>query len=150
MLFRQAVGAAAGAALLLFLAPSAVALPRVAPSAPSEEVTVDPTGTVAADGTVTLSGTYRCTGASGPVFVSSWASQGVSQGDSLIIQGIGGTSALCDGADHHWTNSEKRVPGTLETGAAHVQATITELSATGLPLPTFHAIRDQDITLVRS
>ncbi|MFE2535420.1 DUF6299 family protein [Streptomyces sp. NPDC059371] len=140
MLFRQAVGAAAGAALLLFLAPSAVAL-----SDPSGELTVAPTGTVAADGTVTLSGTYRCTGASGPVFVSSQ----VSQSDPWISQGIGGSTALCDGAEHTWTNSEKPAPGTLKAGPAHVQATIMELSATGLPLPAFHAVRDQDITVVQ-
>ncbi|MFE2298292.1 DUF6299 family protein [Streptomyces sp. NPDC059445] len=140
MSFRQAAGAAAGAALLLFLAPSAVAL-----SASSDEVTVDPTGTVAADGTITLSGTYRCTGASGPVFVSS----SVSQDDPRVKQGIGGTTALCDGAEHTWTNSEKPVPSTLKAGPAHVQATLMELSTTGLPLPSFHAVRDQDITVVK-
>ncbi|MEY2241534.1 DUF6299 family protein [Streptomyces sp. BF23-18] len=140
MMFRQAVGVAAGATLLLLLAPSAVAL-----SAPSDEVTVDPTGTVPADGTVTLSGTYRCTGASGPVLVSS----SVAQDDPQVNQGIGGTVALCDGAEHRWTNSEKRAPDTLKPGAAHVQATILELSASGLPLPSFHAIRDQDIKLVQ-
>ncbi|MEU9136850.1 DUF6299 family protein [Streptomyces sp. NPDC048404] len=141
MMFRQAVGVAAGATLLLLLAPSAVAL-----SAPSDDVTVDPTGTVAADGTVTLSGTYRCTGSSGPVLVSS----SVAQDDPQVNQGIGGTVALCDGAEHRWTNSEKRAPDTYKPGAAHVQATILELSASGLPLPSFHAIRDQDIKLVRS
>ncbi|MFH8389662.1 DUF6299 family protein [Streptomyces sp. NPDC018036] len=140
MLFRQAVGTAAGAALLLLLAPSAVAL-----SGSSEEVTVNPTGTVAADGTVTLSGTYRCAGASGPVFVSS----SVSQGDPRVNQGIGGTTALCDGAEHAWSNSAKPTPGSLKAGAAHVQATLMELSPTGLPLPTFHAVRDQDVTLVQ-
>ncbi|WP_037621853.1 DUF6299 family protein [Streptomyces aureus] len=141
MLFRQAVGAAAGAALLLLLAPSAVAVSRA-----SEEVTVDPTGTLAADGTVTLSGTYRCTGASGPVFVSS----SVSQADARVGQGIGGTAAQCDGADHRWTNAQKPAPGSLKAGTAHVQATVMELAATGLPLPTFHAVRDQDVTLVQS
>ncbi|MFD5639146.1 MULTISPECIES: DUF6299 family protein [unclassified Streptomyces] len=140
MLFRQAVGAAAGAALLLFLAPSAVAL-----SVSPDELTVDQTATVAADGTVTLSGTYRCTGASGPVFVSS----SVSQSDPRVSQGIGGTTALCDGAEHTWTNTERPAPETLKAGPAHVQATLMELSATGLPLPSFHAVRDQDITVVQ-
>ena len=57
MLFRQAVGTAAGAALLLLLAPSAVAL-----SASSEEVTVNPTGTVAFfDGTVQIGTTQLVT-----------------------------------------------------------------------------------------
>src|SRR5690348_16804627 len=86
MLVRQALGAASAAALLLLLAPSAVAR-----TAPSDEVTVDPTGTVSADGTITLSGTYRCTGSGGPVFVSS----SVSQGDPGIRHGIGGSTATC-------------------------------------------------------
>ncbi|MFF0190235.1 DUF6299 family protein [Streptomyces sp. NPDC005244] len=140
MFVRQTVGTAAAAALLLLLAPSAVAR-----SAAFDEVTVDPTATVAADGTITLSGTYRCAGAAGPVFVSS----SVSQSDPRVHQGIGGSSALCDGADHRWTNSEKRAQGTLVPGTAHVEATLTELAGTGLPLPTFHASREQDVTVVR-
>ncbi|MER5468355.1 DUF6299 family protein [Streptomyces sp. NPDC002935] len=141
MFVRQAIGAAAAAALLLLLAPSAVAR-----SAPYDEVTVDPTATVAADGTITLSGTYRCTGAVGSVFVSS----SVSQGDPRVRHGIGGSSALCDGAEHRWANSEKRAPGTLVPGAAHVEATVIELSGSGLPLPTFHASKEQDITVALS
>ncbi|MER5396488.1 DUF6299 family protein [Streptomyces sp. NPDC002599] len=141
MSFRQAAGAAAGAALLLLLAPSAVAL-----SAPSGEVTVDPTVTVAADGTITLSGTYRCTGAAGPVFVSST----VSQGDPSVSRPIGGSSAVCDGAEHRWSNSEKRAPQILVPGPARVEATVFDISATGLPLPTIHANREQDITVVQS
>ncbi|WP_328672023.1 DUF6299 family protein [Streptomyces sp. NBC_00328] len=139
MLFRQAVGAAAGAALLLLLAPSAVAR-----STPSDEVTVE-TGTVAADGTITLSGTYRCTGAAGPVFVSST----VSQGDPLVSRPVGGSSAVCDGAEHRWSNSEKRAPRILVPGPARVEATVFDISATGLPLPSVHATREQDITVVQ-
>ncbi|MEW2162138.1 DUF6299 family protein [Streptomyces sp. NPDC007084] len=141
MLFvRQTLGTAAAAALLLLLAPSAVAR-----SAALDEVTVDPTATVAADGTITLSGTYRCAAASGPVFVSS----SVSQGDPRVKQGIGGSSAVCDGAEHRWTNTEKREAGTLVPGAAHVEATLLELAGTGLPLPTFHASRRQDVTVTQ-
>ncbi|MFF4353970.1 DUF6299 family protein [Streptomyces sp. NPDC001530] len=140
MSVRQVIGAATGAALLLLAAPSGVAL-----SDPNDEVTVDSTGHVAADGTITLSGTYRCLSAAGPVFVSS----SVSQDDPRVRQGIGGTAAVCDGAEHRWTNSEKRELGTLTPGTAHVEATLMELStASGLPLPTFHATRQQDITLI--
>ncbi|MFD3926629.1 DUF6299 family protein [Streptomyces sp. NPDC058614] len=143
MSVRQVLGAATAAALLLLAAPSAVAQ-----SGPYDQVTVDPTGRVAADGTITLSGTYRCLSSSGPVFVSS----SVSQGDPRVRQGIGGTSAVCDGAVHPWTNSEKRTPGTLTPGAAHVEATLMELSPGpgGLPLPNFHARQEQDITLTES
>ncbi|WP_329302094.1 DUF6299 family protein [Streptomyces sp. NBC_00659] len=140
MMFRQAVGAAAGAALLLLLAPSAIAV-----SAPSDEVTVDPTATVEADGTITLSGTYRCTSAAGPVFVSST----VSQGDPRVSRPIGGSSAVCDGAEHRWSNSEKRAPRFLVPGPARVEATVFDLSATGLPLPSVHATREQGITVAQ-
>jgi hypothetical protein len=148
MSFRQAVGTAAGAALLLLLAPSAVAVSApydTARTAPSDEVTVDPTGTVAADGTITLSGTYRCTGAAGPVFVSST----VSQGDPSVSHPIGGSSAVCDGAEHVWSNSEKSTPKSLVPGPAHIEATVFDISATGLPLPSVHAIREQDITIAQ-
>ncbi|MFC3574756.1 DUF6299 family protein [Streptomyces yaanensis] len=137
MSVRQVFGALAGAALLLSAAPAAGAL-----ADSSEEVTVDPTGRLAADGTITLSGTYRCLGSSGPVFVSS----SVAQGDPRIHHGVGGTVAVCDGAVHRWTNSETR-PGAYTRGRAHVAATLMELNGTGLPLPGFHAVRQQDVTL---
>ncbi|GAA5011220.1 DUF6299 family protein [Streptomyces siamensis] len=144
MSLRHAVATAAGAALLLLAAPSAPALSAPAHSTPGDELTVDATGSVAADGTITLSGTYRCASSTGPVFVSS----AVSQGDSEVQHGIGGTAAVCDGVQHRWTNSEKREPGTLVPGPAHVAATLMELSSGPLPLPIFHAILEQDITVV--
>ncbi len=99
MSLRSVLGTAAGAALLLLAgAPAATA------SADSyETVTVDPTGSIAPDGTVTLSGTYRCLGNSGPAYVSS----SVSQGDPSVRHGIGGTQAVCDGVEHAWENSGK-------------------------------------------
>lgn len=146
MSLRQVIGAATGAAFLLLAAPAAVAVSVGALSASSETVTVDSTGHLASDGTVTLSGTYRCLSGTGPVLVSS----SVSQGDPRIRYGIGGTAAVCDGAEHRWTNSEKRTSDTLEPGAAHVEATLMELSPAlaGLPLPMFHAVQQQDITLM--
>lgn len=134
--------AAAGAALFLLAAP---ALPAHAD--PYETVTVDPVGRIAADGTVTLSGTYRCTGGTGPVFVSS----SVGQRSPSVRQGIGGTRAVCDGIDHVWQNTGKPTPGSLEPGAAHVEATVMELSPQGgLLMPRFHATGQQDITLTMS
>ena len=146
MSLRQVIGAATGAAFLLLAAPSAVAVAVGALSAPSDTVTVDSTGHLAADGTVTLSGTYRCLSGTGPVLVSS----SLSQDGPRIRYGIGGTAAVCDGAEHRWTNSEKRTSDTLEPGAAHVEATLMELSPAlgGLPLPLFHAVQQQDITLM--
>ncbi|MEI5521242.1 DUF6299 family protein [Streptomyces brasiliscabiei] len=136
----RAAGAALGAALFLLAAvPSAGAAGE-----PSETVTIDPTGTVAPDGRLTLSGTYRCLGGNGPVFVSS----SLQQGDSRVRKGVGGSTAVCDGAVHTWTHTDRAQPGRFLPGTARVEATITELSGGGLPLPRFHAMRQQDITLV--
>ncbi|MCX4765586.1 DUF6299 family protein [Streptomyces sp. NBC_01275] len=141
MSFRLALTAAVGAALLLLAAP---ALTVTAAAAPAESVTVDPAGRIASDGTVTLSGTYRCLGSTGPVFVGS----SVRQGSGDVRQGIGGTRALCDGAEHAWQNTGKPAPDALKAGPARVEATLMELKPQGgLPLPSFHATTEQDITL---
>ncbi|MFJ3668818.1 DUF6299 family protein [Streptomyces sp. NPDC090106] len=127
---------AAATLLLLAAAPSAVA------AAPYETVTVDPVGTVAEDGTVTLSGTYRCLGSTGPVFVSS----SVRQRSASVSHGIGGTRAVCDGAEHRWQNTGEAAK--VEPGEAAVEATLMELDPSGgLPLPRFHARERQDVTL---
>ncbi|MFF4895586.1 DUF6299 family protein [Streptomyces sp. NPDC001068] len=138
MRLRPVLAAALGSAALLC---GAVA-PATAASADS--VTVDPAGRLADDGTVTLSGTYTCTDATGPVFVSS----SVSQESPNTRHGVGGTRAVCDGAEHHWENTGKVTSEKLKPGAAHVEATIMELRPQGvLPLPTFHAVQQQDVTL---
>ncbi|MFI8190107.1 DUF6299 family protein [Streptomyces sp. NPDC085946] len=154
---RRGIGAATGAALLLLAAAAAA---TAAPSAaadgtpagpasaePAETVTVDPVGRITPDGTVTLTGTYRCLGATGTVFVSS----SVSQGTSTARHGIGGTPAVCDGLEHRWANTGRAAPGALGPGAARVEATVTELrSFIGLPLPHLHATRYQDVVLTES
>ncbi|MEG8278909.1 DUF6299 family protein [Streptomyces sp. AHA2] len=140
---RSLLGAAAGAALLLLT--GAGAAPATA-SAVADSVTVDAAGRIAADGTVTLTGTYRCASSSGPVFVSSSVSQGV----STTRYGIGGTRAVCDGAEHRWVNTGRPMPGSLVPGAARVEATLMELRLFGgLPLPSVHAASDQAVTLTR-
>ena len=143
MSLRSALGSAAGAALLLVAAAPAA----TASAGPYETVTVDPTGSIAPDGTVTLSGTYRCLGNSGPAFVGS----SVSQGDSAVRHSIGGTRAVCDGMEHSWENSGKPSSDPLNPGPAQVEATVMELAPQGgLPLPRFHAVQHQDITLTES
>ncbi|AQS67029.1 DUF6299 family protein [Streptomyces pactum] len=143
---KAAAAAAAGAALLLLSAPAASAAPHDARHI-TESVTVDSTGRLAADGTVTLSGTYRCTAAVGAVFVSS----SVSQGDSSVEYGIGGTWAVCDGLEHRWVNTGKSSANDLKPGAARVEATLMELRPIGgLPLPAFHAIHAQNVTLTEA
>ncbi|MFJ8809910.1 DUF6299 family protein [Streptomyces sp. NPDC102490] len=138
-----ALATAAGAALLLPAAPAATAAPHDARLV-AESVTVDPTGRLAADGSVTLSGTYRCTGGTGPVYVSST----VSQSDPSVRYGVGGTRAVCDGLEHRWVNTGTPDTVAFKPGAAHVEATLMELRPMGIvPLPTFHARQAQDVTL---
>ncbi|CAM5254137.1 DUF6299 family protein [Streptomyces pseudogriseolus] len=141
MPLRPLLGAASCAALLLLgaaaAAPSAVA-------APAEYVTVDAKGRIAADGTVTLTGAYRCVGGTGPVFVSS----SVNQSTPHVSYGIGGTAAVCDGAEHRWENSGKAPQDALKAGAAKVEATLMELRGSGiLVIPVPHAVSHHDVTL---
>lgn len=146
MSLRPVLGALTGAVLLLAapLASAPAANAVVSAPAGTEAVTVDPTGTLASDGTVTLSGTYRCSGNSGPAYVSS----SVAQGDTTVRHGIGGSSAVCDGAEHTWRNTGRVGADALEHGTAQVEATVMELRPSGgLPLPHFHAARRQDVTL---
>jgi len=140
-----ALATAAGAALLLLAAPAATAAPHDARHV-TDSVTVDPTGRLTADGTVTLSGTYRCTAGTGPVFVSST----VSQSEPSVRHGIGGTRAVCDGLEHRWVNTDTPSTRELKPGAARVEATLVELRPMGLlPLPSIQARRVQDVTLVQ-
>ena len=142
MFLRHAL-AAVGAALLLPAAPAAFAAPP--PADPYETVTVDPTGRIASDGTITISGTYRCTAKTGPVFVST----SVDQPSSPVRHSIGGTRAVCDGQEHSWQNSGRPLLSPPKPGAAHVEVTLMELHPQGgLPLPLFHAAVQQDITLI--
>lgn len=141
------IGAAACAALLLGTAVAAPPATSAAPAPAGETVTVDSEGRIADDGSVTLSGTYRCPDASGPVLVGS----SVHQGAAHTRYGVGGTRAVCDGGTHRWENTGKVPSDALEAGTADVEATLTELrSVDGLPLPEFHAVQRREITLVRS
>lgn len=141
---RHALAAAAGAALLLLAVPAPAA---TAASYGPGTLTVDATGTLAADGTVTLSGTYRCLGSTGPVFISS----SVSQASPDIRYGIGGSLAVCDGAKHRWQNTGRPPldsPDALKPGSARVYATVLELHPEGgLPLPLLHAARERAVRL---
>jgi hypothetical protein len=163
MSFRQAVGAATGAALLLLTAPTAAhaldeplaptasapsADSPAAPVAAADSVTVDTAGKLAADGTITLSGTYRCSAATGPVFVSS----SLVQDGGNVRHGIGGTRAVCDGAEHRWANTARPGTTTFAAGEAQVEATLMELRPgfLGLPLPHFHATSRRQVMLAQA
>ncbi|MFG3658359.1 DUF6299 family protein [Streptomyces sp. NPDC047706] len=142
MPMRPALGAAVTAALALFAATPSTA----AAAEPSESITVDPKGRIAPDGTITLTGTYRCADSTGPVFVSS----SIAQTDPWVRYGIGGSRAVCDGKEHRWENTGKPRNRVLDAGPAHVDATLMELRPQGgLPLPAFHAEQRKDITLAK-
>ncbi|WP_329139178.1 DUF6299 family protein [Streptomyces sp. NBC_00670] len=129
--------AALAAALLLSAAPAATAR-----TAPADDLTIDATAPLAA-GHPTLTGTYRCAPASGTTFLAA----SLSQADPHVRHGIGSTAAVCDGALHRWTRTDTGTR-TYAAGAARVQVSLVELSATGLPLPRVHRIEERTVTLV--
>lgn len=146
-LLGTALTAVAAAALLLPTAPAASAAPAQR-TATNEFLTIDATATVAANGTVTVSGTYLCTDAIGPVFVGASLTQ--NSGGGTVATGLGGSRGVCDGTVHTWVNTGVSLPGTFVAGAAHVDAALVELRPiNGLPLPRIHAIARQDVTLVQ-
>ncbi|WP_329624306.1 DUF6299 family protein [Streptomyces sp. NBC_01255] len=122
----------------------AAAVAPLAHAGEADGLSVHGYGTVAADSTVTLSGTYRCVDDSaGPVFVSSTLRQGNRSA------GIGGTRAVCDGQIHEWVNTSVVKDPAYQPGAARVEATLMQLTAgaTGLPTPGFLATEESDVEL---
>lgn len=103
-----------------------------------DEVTIDPTGQIAPDGTLTLSGTYRCSrGHSGPVLIGSQ----VIQKDARA--GIGGTAAICDGQEHTWANTGSTF-GAIAPGTGAGEATLVELEPSS-GLPPVAVVLDRDV-----
>ncbi|MFF7182290.1 DUF6299 family protein [Streptomyces sp. NPDC008121] len=134
--------------LRLVLAATSLLMAATASTAHAEQVddlSVDAYGTVADDGTVTVSGTYRCfDDSAGPVFVGSTLVQ------QNLSAGIGGTRAVCDGRVRTWSNSGVVKEPAYRAGAARVKATLMQLTPTGpmgLPMPGFLAAQDSDVTL---
>ncbi|MCP3820370.1 DUF6299 family protein [Streptomyces sp. A3M-1-3] len=118
---------------------------------PYDSVSVQQYGHLAADGLVTLSGTYRCINdsGSGPVFVATTLKQ------NSASHSIGGSTAVCDGQEHPWTNTGKVDTRSTEgavyaAGAAQVEARLMSLRTAGgwLPLPHFLAGQESPVTLV--
>jgi hypothetical protein len=107
-------------------------------------VTITPTGIIAPDGTVTLSGSYRCLD-SNAAFVSSNLRSGSTQ------LGIGGTHAVCDGQWHGWLNQGRPAYVSVQPGVVHVGAALMELTFSGLvPMPSVLASGERDIMLTQS
>ncbi|MEV6649266.1 DUF6299 family protein [Streptomyces sp. NPDC051219] len=119
---------------------------------PVNSVSVQEYGQIAADGLVTLSGTYRCIdeAESGSVFIATNITQ-----NGTSSQSIGGTEAVCDGLEHPWTNSGR--PSTQPTdvaafaaGPAQVEVRMLTFRTAGgwLPLPHFLVDQESPVTLV--
>ncbi|MGW1539839.1 DUF6299 family protein [Streptomyces sp. NPDC002309] len=136
---RPALGAVAIVALALLAAVPATSAAAGTKDS-TDSITVDSAGRIGPDGSITLTGTYRCASSSGPVFISS----SITQADPAVRYGIGGSRAECDGKEHRWANTGKPRDHVLEKGTAQVEATLMELRLQGgLPLPHFHAAAQQ-------
>ncbi|MFE9423259.1 DUF6299 family protein [Kitasatospora sp. NPDC006697] len=138
MAIRPSALAAAGGALLCAVLTAAT--PALAAGA--DQVTVSPTAALGQDGSVTLSGTYRCTG-SGPVFLAA----NLRTGD--IQQSLGSSRAVCDGAEHAWSSQDTPRYLTLSSGGpAEAEVSLVRLDTSGgLPLPQPLAVQHQKVTL---
>jgi hypothetical protein len=132
------VSSALVAAALVTVSAPAEADAQFAPDA----VTIDRTGQISADGTLTLTGAYRCSPLrSRPVLVGSNVSQGG------IQVGIGGTTAVCDGREHTWRNTG-RAGGRLAPGVAAGEATLLVLSSRGfIPHPVVLTMDRREVNL---
>ncbi|MFI6644641.1 DUF6299 family protein [Streptomyces sp. NPDC050504] len=140
---RTPGGARRALAALALAGAAVLPLAAAAQAAPPDDLTVHGTGTVAADGTLTLSGTYRCLPhGPGPVFVGSTLDQ---DGGSTTLEGM---PARCDGRVHGWTNTGHADASRHRPGPAVVRANLTRLSTeSGLPLPRFLALEDAPVEL---
>ncbi|MDI3405834.1 DUF6299 family protein [Streptomyces cavernicola] len=119
-----------------------------ATSAPGYEMTVNTRAVIAADHTVTTSGTYRCTGSTdlSPVYVTASVRQ-----NNVSISGDS-QEAVCDGEIHDW---QLKATGFrdihLKPGAATVQGHLVQLKPQSglIPLKTdFLAAADQQVELL--
>ncbi|MFE7132143.1 DUF6299 family protein [Streptomyces sp. NPDC057638] len=110
-------------------------------------VTVDAKGRIAADGTVTLSGTYACwSPGSGPVLLGAKALQGGQKVEVDLVR------AVCDGRIHTWRSSGRSTSATLLPGAARAEATLLKLDTSHgfIPLPVFLGETDSALRLHRA
>ncbi|MFD7907399.1 DUF6299 family protein [Kitasatospora sp. NPDC059722] len=135
-------------AMIGLAAPGTAATAATTPAAPSDAVSVTG-GTLADDGTVTLTGGYRCADHPGKVVLI---------GSNVIQDGhpesIGGFRAQCDGTERTWTNTGRpmtdgRRPGPLlRTGPVTVKATMLTMGPNGMPLPQTVATAETPIELL--
>lgn len=131
----RTLAAVVTAVIGLAAATGTAATAATTPAVPSDAVSVTG-GTLADDGTVTLTGSYRCVEHPGKVVLI---------GSNVIQNGhpesIGGFKAQCDGTARTWTNTGRPMTAgrgsgpLLRTGPATVKATMLTMGPNGMPLP---------------
>lgn len=103
-----------------------------------DTITIAPAGRIAADGTLTLSGTYRCSSLrSGPVLIAAKALQGDARAEA------DGALAVCDDRVHTWSESAEP-NAALAPGAAHGEATLLELNRSHGFIPLVPVVLNSD------
>ncbi|MEV8532808.1 DUF6299 family protein [Streptomyces sp. NPDC051211] len=111
------------------------------------EISVQPYGHISENGTVTLSGTYRCTtpSPSGAVQISATI---VQDGTRL---GFGGEEAVCDGEQRKWsaTGSLRMTPN-IHPGGAGAEVRLQSVRPSGglIPHVSYVAEEHRDVELV--
>jgi hypothetical protein len=111
----------------------------------ADTVSSAPNGVITQDGTVALSGTYRCS--------PEWADQTVV--NSALVTGSSSSSvgdsapAVCDGREHSWSNQGRPYLG-ASSGPATVEVSLVHLHWTSSSfVPEIQTVADQrqDVTL---
>ncbi|MFI1887977.1 DUF6299 family protein [Streptomyces jumonjinensis] len=110
-----------------------------------DTITIAPTGRIAQDGAITLSGTYRCSSLrsrSGPVLIGSHAAQGDARAE------IDGLQATCDDRVHTWRETARGLRP-LTPGTARGEATLIHLDSSNgfVPFPVILNADSTDLTL---
>ncbi|MEU1376504.1 DUF6299 family protein [Streptomyces triculaminicus] len=154
MRIREAIGIAAGAATLTATAAVTGTAPQAAaaPARPADHLAIDHVGHLAPDGTVTLTGTYRCAPLAQPagtVYIGSNIKQG-GLADS-VTNGVGGSTATCDGKEHRWRHAALPYHMRYRAGTARADGVLMQLKKNrqGIPLPHFISVApEREITLV--
>ncbi|GLF97064.1 DUF6299 family protein [Streptomyces yaizuensis] len=109
-----------------------------------DTISIAPAAGIAADGSLTLSGTYRCFRHSGAVLIGAKALQRDARAE------FDGDMAVCDGRAHNWSGTAPAT-GTFETGAARGEAVLIHLDSSQgfVPLPVIVDTHTADLELHR-
>ncbi|MEU3776719.1 DUF6299 family protein [Streptomyces sp. NPDC032472] len=125
---------------------AAAAFTAPAAAAPNNSaISVQPFAQIGEDGTITLSGTYRCDGGS-PMGAKQISATVVQEGTHLTTSA---GEAVCDGAQHEWQTTGRLpqslgLPGEVHPGAARFEARLQEVRFSGL-MPKSTSVSAEDV-----